>query len=44
MLYLREVDYNAYAYILNYYGLKDFGETYPKTLPHNLRKMNFHHK
>ena len=26
MMYLRKHDYNTYAYILRYYGLKDFPE------------------
>lgn len=33
---LRNEDYSTYGYILNYYGVKDIGDTYPK-LPRHLK-------
>ena len=33
---LRNEDYPTYGYILNYYGVKDIGDTYPK-FPIHLR-------
>ena len=42
MMYLKKLDYNTYAYILRYYGLKDFPEYNVGTEPH-LKTANQNH-
>ena len=37
MMYLKRIDYNTYAYILKYYGLKDFPDTSKRVDMHLLR-------
>ena len=31
MLYLKRTDFNAYSYIIKYYGMKDFDDSMHKT-------------
>lgn len=31
MLFLKRVDFNAYSYIIKYYGMKDFDDSMHKT-------------
>jgi ribosomal protein S15 len=44
MYYLRDRDYNTYAYILKYYNIKDIGGDGYEKLPKYLEKVNRHHR
>ena len=43
MMYLKNIDYNTYAYILKYYGLKDFASINQKNDPHLIHANRYNH-
>ena len=38
LLYLKSIDFNAYSYVLKYYGLKDYDDSMMKSFKRMLRK------